>query len=241
MTLEGLAQHVYCQFLADTGASHSFISKELWETHRISYAPRSDSAKLANGSSTPIIGAVRTPWVKLGSFQASHTFLVVDMPQFHAILGMDFMSEHGASLYTRKRLMRIKYHGSTVHQLSAHSEDKLPEFTSDFIELWTFQSFAKDIQSLPNDEVDDAFLAYMKPELNAASTHSVPGADDPDIQRILAEFNDVLGYENPGGLPPTRYAADGSAIEHTIETAPDVQPFSRPPRPFTAEEHEAVK
>ena len=69
----------------------------------------------------------------------------------------------------------------------------------------------------------------------------MPGADDPDIQRILAEFKDVLFSEIPGGLPPTRYAADGSAIEHTIETAPDVQPFSRPPRPFTAEDHEAVK
>ena len=73
---------------------------------------------------------------------------------------MGFMSEHGASLHTRERLMRIKYHGSTV-QLTAYSEDELPEFTSDFIELCTFQSFAKDIQSLPNDEVDDAFLAYL--------------------------------------------------------------------------------
>lgn len=240
LTFEGLAQHCYCLFLADSGASHSFISKDFCESNKIQFAPREDTATLANGSTTPIIGTISSLWVKLGPFRANHTFLVVDMPQFNAVLGMDFMSQHRVSLHARERQMRLFYNGSTV-ALHAHVEESLPDFQSDFIELCTFQQFANEAKALPDDELNDAFLAYLKPEFLAAGTGNVPGASDPDIQKILAEFSDVLVSEIPGGLPPERFAADGSPIEHTIETAPDADPFSRPPRPFTVEEHDAVK
>lgn len=240
LTFEGLAQHCYCHFLADSGASHSFISKDFCESNKVQFDPRTDSATLANGSSTPVIGTVRSLWLKLGPFRTKHDFLVVDMPQFNAVLGMDFMSQHDATLHARLRQMRLRYHGSAV-TLHAHVEESLPDFQSDFIELCTFQQFANDIQSLPNDELKDAFLAYLKPEFAAAGASDVPGATDPDIQEILNEFRDVLVSEIPGGLPPERFASDGTPIEHTIETAPDASPYSRPPRPFTVEEHDAVK
>ena len=240
MTFEGQALHEYCLFPADTGASHSFISKEYCQSRGIRFREYASSAKLTNGSSAPIIGQVHSMWVQLGPFRAKHHFLVVDMPQFHAILGMDFMDAHHAVLAPHARTMRLNYNGSTV-VLHAHSEDPVPEFESDFIELCTFQQFAADVKHLPAEQVQQAFMACVTPELRAVTADQAPGADDPEVRKLLDEFKDVLVPQVPGGLPPVRTAADGSIIEHTIETAPDVTPSSRPPLPFTAEEHTIIK
>jgi hypothetical protein len=62
------------------------------------------------------------------------------------------------------------------------------------------------------------------------------GGTVPAVASILTEFRDILRTEIPGGLPLERVRADGAKIEHTIETPPDVTPYSRPPRPFTADE-----
>jgi hypothetical protein len=70
---------------------------------------------------------------------------------------------------------------------------------------------------------------------------SGPGAQNPLIKSVLIQFRDVLVSEIPGGLPPERFAADGSPIEHCIETAPDEKPFARPPRPFTAQEDAEIQ
>jgi hypothetical protein len=58
---------------------------------------------------------------------------------------------------------------------------------------------------------------------------------------LLREFSDVLRSEIPGGLPPQRFAADGRAIEHCIETADGEQPYARNPMPFTAEEEQEIR
>jgi RNase H-like domain found in reverse transcriptase/Integrase zinc binding domain/Reverse transcriptase (RNA-dependent DNA polymerase)/Integrase core domain len=68
-----------------------------------------------------------------------------------------------------------------------------------------------------------------------------PGADEPDVKPLLEEFSDVLVSEIPGGLPPERFARDGRPIECCIDTEPDVKPYARPPKPFTAEETEEIK
>ena len=47
MSFEGQALHEYCLFLADTGATHSFISKEFCDQNRIRYARYDSSARLA--------------------------------------------------------------------------------------------------------------------------------------------------------------------------------------------------
>lgn len=70
---------------------------------------------------------------------------------------------------------------------------------------------------------------------------SGPGATHPGIELLLREFSDVLQSEIPGGLPPQRFAADGSAIEHCIETADSEKPYARNPNPFTAEEKADIR
>ena len=57
----------------------------------------------------------------------------------------------------------------------------------------------------------------------------------------MQEFADVLQSEIPGGLPPQRFAADGSAIEHCIEAADGEKSYARNPTPFTTEEELEVR
>jgi hypothetical protein len=100
--------------------------------------------------------------------------------------------------------------------------------------------------------VNDAYLGCITPEffsLDTSAKHdaalypllSGPGALHPDIAPLLREFSDVLQTEIPGGLPPQRYAADGSAIEHCIETSEGEKPYAQKARPFTAEEEAEIR
>jgi hypothetical protein len=58
-----------------------------------------------------------------------------------------------------------------------------------------------------------------------------------EIQEILQQFGDVLVGKLPEGLPPERYAADGTTIEHTIDIDPDERPFATKPRLLSREEN----
>ena len=245
LLFEGLAYHTYAQFLFDTGASHSYVSLAFCKQNNIVFDKYTAAATLANGSEAPIVGQVLSLWLKLGPFRAKHSFLVVDMPQFDVILGMDFMAAFDAVLRPRKRTVTLSYKGTAI-TLHAFTESALPDFKSDRIELCTLESFSHTIKHLPDDEISEAFVAYLKPELNAVEASADPlysgkGASDPEIQRILKQFDDVLVSKLPGGLPPEHFAADGSRIEHTVETSPDEKPYSRPPLPFTPAEHEEIK
>ena len=85
---------------------------------------------------------------------------------------------------------------------------------------------------------EDIAVAYPTPESGA---DSAKGADNPLVRPVLAEFSDVLRSEMPAGLPPTRYAADGTPIEHVIETAPDAEPIRSRPFPTTRDEDAEIK
>ena len=96
--------------------------------------------------------------------------------------------------------------------------------------LCSFDAISRDVRNADTD------LDCLSPNLNlldACDVGAGKGGKDPSIAPLLNEFCDVLRTEIPGGLLPERFRADGTRTEHTIGTAQDAVPYSRPPRPFT--------
>jgi hypothetical protein len=103
-------------------------------------------------------------------------------------------------------------------------------------------AFANAINTIPEDELAQAFIACVSPALRAVD--AATGLQDhysPELKALLSEFSDVLVASLPGGLPPKRYDAAGRPIEHRIDTPNGAKPYARPPHPFTAEESAEIQ
>jgi hypothetical protein len=118
--------------------------------------------------------------------------------------------------------------------LQAHCDPTVAPSASALIELCTIQAFANELRAA--ESAPEVFVAVVQPVQDPTEPLG-KGADHPDIAPLLAQFTEVLRSELPPGLPPERLASDGTPVEHTIETAPDLLPTRAKPLPFTQEEH----
>jgi transposase InsO family protein len=246
LSFEGLLAGVFVEALTDSGATHSFASLNFLRSNGISYEPVSmSSANLADGSAIKIVGMTKKLELKIGCFRIKHAFIVIDMEAYDCVLGMSFFTQVNPVIDWRARTMRVDHNGGKL-LLHAAVEDNLPVLDSERFELCTFDALSK--RSMSADAREQAVLGCLVPEcctINVDATESPLfsglGGTQPDIKPVLADFSDVLVTEIPGGLPPERYAADGTPIEHCVETAPGETPFARPPRPFTAHEDAEIQ
>jgi hypothetical protein len=96
---KGLVQQLYSQFFVDCGATHSFVSLDFARANHLTFEPvEQTSATLADGNGVSIHGVLKSLDVKFGAFRAKQDFLVVDIPQYDAVLGMDFLVRHNPHL-----------------------------------------------------------------------------------------------------------------------------------------------
>jgi hypothetical protein len=122
-----------------------------------------------------------------------------------------------------------------VINLPAFDDSPLvPHIHSDFLDIYSLEVFSNEV----NKHRDvPALVGYVRPAAEHAVASDDPvlsgkGAGDPAMSSILSSFRDISVSKIPGRLPRQRFAADGTPIEHTIETSPNTIPYSRPPRPF---------
>ena len=132
--------------------------------------------------------------------------------------------------------MRLQPNKGPPIVVPAVARDPLPHHPN--VELCTIEAFARELRQRSDISEEDILVAVLQ-HTPVEPTHG-KGADSPDIAPLLAEFSDVLASEIPGGLPPGRFAADGSPIECGIETAPDAKPYARPPRQVAPEQRKQL-
>jgi hypothetical protein len=237
MVFEGLLHGAYGIFLLDSGATTSFMSLSFCAKHGIRMIDAPAAGTMADGTALSIPGLVRKAPVKLSGFKFQSDFLVADIPGIDAVLGMDFLARFNPVVSWRKRSMTVQHKGQSLC-LHAHCEPTVAPSASPLIELCTIQAFANELRTAESNP--EVFAAVVQPVQDTTESRG-KGADHPDIAPLLARFTEVLRSELPPGLPPERLAADGTPIEHTIETAPDEQPTRAKPLPFTQEEHAEIR
>ena len=247
LTFESLLIGCYGEALLDSGASHSFVSVDFCKDNNIAYKPvRAPSAALADGSTIPIVGMVNNVHMNIGHFKFKESFLVVDINNLEVVLGMTFLETHNPHIDWRQRCMHVQ-HKQTRLKLEAVASHPLPKINSERFELYSFEAFSK--RAITSAAAQEAYLGCLIPECFSLDTStdspdpllSGPGATHPAIEPLLREFADVLQSEIPGGLPPQRFPADGSAIAHCIVTADGEKPYARNPTPFTTEEELEIR
>jgi hypothetical protein len=243
LSFEGFLNNEYCLFLADTGGTHSFVSRDFYSAHGMHYVPKPSECSLADDSLVAILGYIDC-YIKLGSLRRKHRALVIDLPSIDAVIGMDFMARRDVSVNCKKRSISFPVGKGTSCLPAYQHEESILSCQSSMIELCSMSAFANSIRKEPYD-LENAVVACITPELHAisATTTAVPNQNEhaSKLQALLSEFSDVLVSSLPGGLPPVRHDASGRVIEHTIDTHSHEQPYARPPRPFTLEESAEIQ
>ena len=170
---------------------------------------------------------------------------------------MDLLVQHDPVISFRKRMMTLHDSHHTSH-VRAHRElESLPASQSSLIEACTLQALSCNVFADDSDW-DHAVLGVVQhddrvhtpadspcpcgqPTISVDSFLSGPGAEQPEMEPLLREYRDVLVSDLPDGLPPERFARDGTRIEHTIQTASDTKPYARPPPVFTGPESKEIR
>ena len=153
---------LYCLALTDSGATHSFISSEYCRRHGLQCKHLRSSAALADGSSARVVGVLRRLPLKIASFRCKQTFLVLDMPGYDVVLGMDFLHAQDPVLSFRERTMRLSCsNGSHVTVPAFEEEPELPpvDIQSKTIELCSMSTFTREIRSAATDWDYDMLLS----------------------------------------------------------------------------------
>lgn len=241
LLFESLLAGSYAELLLDSGASHSFVSSQYLAESGITFEHVDfPDASLADGSCVRVLGITKRLELKIGSFRCKQQYLVVDMDAYDCVLGMSFLYDFNPHIDWRRRTMSLPYRGSSVC-VHAFSREELPNLNSTKFELCTIQSLSR--RSLSRAAREGAVLASVIPVLSAITADELedpvlsgPGATHPSVKPILEQYQQI-----PGGLPPERFASDGSPIEHCIDLADGEKPYARPPRPFTPQEDEQIQ
>ena len=140
---ESLLICCYCEALADSGASHSFVFVDFCKDSQISYKlVESPGPALADSSSLPIVGMITNVQMNIGHFKFKESFLVVDIRNLEVVLGMTFLEKYNPHIDWKQRCMHVnhKHTHLTLHAVAAHS---VPKLNSSPFELCSFEAFSK--------------------------------------------------------------------------------------------------
>ncbi len=110
MQFQGTITKVPCRVLADSGATHCYVSKAFLERHGIHYAPcEGVEVKLADAKlTTPIVGECRLN-LCIQKFRSRGHFSVIDLfDTFDVVLGDDWMTEHRAVMDWHVRSLSVR-------------------------------------------------------------------------------------------------------------------------------------
>jgi hypothetical protein len=97
MSSEGFVDNEYCLYLEDSGATHTFMSRQYCSSHGFRYVSLQANCSLANDMNIAIQGYIDV-YVKLDPLQRKHRALVIDLSSFDAVLGMLFMARHDVTI-----------------------------------------------------------------------------------------------------------------------------------------------
>ncbi|CAN0827436.1 Transposon Tf2-9 polyprotein [Linum grandiflorum] len=201
-TLSVLGRTLYALF--DTGSSHSFIS------HQFAHQLRTPSEKLGYsfgvktpiGTSIMVDSVIRNCLINVEGVHLAADLILLRFDEFDVILGMDWLSHHGAHLDCKNKEVKFNIpEKGWVTFKGMKKRDSAPMLMLSALEAFT----------LIRDGCE-AFLAHV--------------VEDKEVKiedmKVVKDFLDVFPEDLPG-IPPER------ELEFDIELVPGTAPISIPP------------
>ena len=202
--------------LVDSGATHSFISREFIERVGIEMKPTECSmvVSLPTGDSRIANRVYRGSKVTIASHEFKADLIVLDIHDFDIILGMDWLAKHHATVDCYRKEVQFSQPGEP--EVIFCEERKI--LSTSLISV---------IQA--NKMLRKACQGYLVYAIESANSE-MQLAKVP----VVNEFFDVFPEDLPG-LPPDR------EIEFEIELAPGTEPISIAPYRMTPAELKELK
>lgn len=239
MLYEGMISGESATILLDSGASASFISKDLADELQLHVQPFSGAVRTADGHDAQVTGKC-TVRVKLQHYRGDVTFFVCPLStQFDAILGDDWLTKHNAQLdFAAKRCVLRKSNGRRV---VISSNITTPAAAANGLHILSALQFKRAVR-----KGAEAFLVVVEDvgdrPPQGAQSHSCPSASSPpgclnalkvsdigttavnqkDLDRLLNKYRARF----PDELP--KFKPRGNMVKHTIPLEPGAKPPCRP-------------
>ena len=246
--------------LIDSGATALFLDSSVAARAGIELKPSARTVRLADGTIKTASGTASAACTLLGtestgdlSFDAE--FCVLDLNGHEAILGMPWLAHFNPAIDWRAGIFTIqRSDGRNVVQLARtppHSEEQresegaaaIRSPAGRRIQLSTRSQWDKmlrkgqlDLNSVEMIRIRTTDAAVE--QLSALQTAATDIPKNPALQRLLAEYADVL----PDKLGPVDPKADSPGrIEHQIELTADAKPHAAPLRRYSPIEDAEIR
>ncbi|XP_071718313.1 uncharacterized protein [Rutidosis leptorrhynchoides] len=190
--------------LFDCGANRSFISVTLCDKLKLPINVLSEPLRIevGDGRMVPVTTLVSRVTIEIDGIEFPMTCLVMTIPSFDVVLGMDWLSRHKASIKCHKKIIYFPLTDGT----RAVARGERGGFNCPLI------SMMKAKKSL--EKGCDSFLAYViNAKKEKKSMFDIP---------IVSEFPEVFPDELLG-LPPVK------DVEYKIELLPGSTPVAKAP------------
>jgi len=214
--------------LIDTGAFASFLDKRIADVNRIHYLPDPEVSSVngINGSST-VYGITESLPVKYGNYSSTIKFYIIDLKNYPAIVGFDWIQNNHATFSVNDEGKIILNFTPNSHSESKGSRDE--NFTSE----------------PPTTELPTSELPISELSTSELHTSELPVSEiaiiDSTSERLLAipvelmSLKEVFDEIKPNCLPPHRI------YDCAIDLKPNSTPFFGPLYQLTVEEDKALK
>ncbi|XP_042472212.1 uncharacterized protein LOC122054853 [Zingiber officinale] len=203
--------------LFDSGATHSFISHAF--VHRKGITPEGLKESLLvtipSGEELSTGSIVRNLKMVLQGHIMYADLIVLPIPEFDIILGMDWLSENQAVIDFQCRAVQLRPSGGEPFTFMAAKNSRKPRFIS-FLQARKL--------------IDRGCLSFLA---SVIVTTALEGPSIPDVE-VVRDYVDIFP-DDVTGIPPDR------EVEFSIELLPDTVPISKAPYHLAPTEMKELK
>ena len=218
----GKLNNYKCNILLDSGASENYISANFIAKHHLPTVStlKPYQVKLADGSSVESSKLVLNAVLKIGAYRDQSLKLhAVPLQDFDIVLGKPWLTKLNPQIDWTRNTVSFHHRGRKISLNAAHQSPPDPA-TLQGVQLLSHLQLKKAFH-----RKDEIFAAYVreaddpkKPQDPAFAT-AVP--QEPKLQQLLKEYEDVFPTELPAGVP-------NRSITHKIELVPGSKTPSMP-------------
>ena len=228
MKLRGEIEGREVVVLIDSGATHNFVHYKIIEEMKIpSEADTTFAATIGDGTCCKGRGLCKRLEVKLQGITVVADFLLIELGNVDAILGMQWLDTTGT--------MKIHWPSLTMSFWVGRKQIELKGDPS----LIRAECSLKTIEKTWEKEDQGFLLSLLNYEIEENEngieelTKKGDEEDTPMIRTLLQQYTDL--FEDPKGLPPKR------AIDHRIMVMPNQQPINVRPYKYGHVQKEEIE
>ena len=200
LTLQGRIQGNPVKVMIDSGASGMYLNKETAKRLKIITSPTEAKKLIVADGTTQEINRKTHISLQMGNYLEELDLNIANIPQHEIILGKQWLQKNNPTIDWRTGTVTIKTSEET-YILPRQKEPK--------VELVTAMQFKKDVK-----KARALFICLLKEDDNSNKGQT----EDPELQKLLKEYQDVFPESLPIGPPPARN------LVHRIQLIPGAEP-----------------